>query len=431
LLAALAICLISGLVFGVAPARHVMFTSALGLQETAGPSHTRSGHRVRQALVVAEVALTVALLTGTGLLSATLWQLNAVDQGFVPERVLTARVALPLARYQHPSTRAAFFDELLNRLKHLPQVERVGATNLPPLAQSDGGMFFTIGGRPVPAPADVPSASVRFVTPGYFDAMGIPIVEGRDFAPDDRKWVPIIVSESLARTYWPGESAVNRQVRLNRPEQATPLRPVVGVVKDVRQFGPRQPSRPTIYLPLLQPSMTVAIRTHGEPLNLVPALRQIVRELDPQQPVDEITRMSVRSAATLASTKFHTFAAASFGVVAVVLAVIGAYGVMAFWVGQRRREFGVRMALGALPNRVLTLVGKEASKMLALGCVLGIPLAIGVGRTLSSVLFETEPTSAAMIAAAVAVVFFVSVAACVVPAVAATRADIPALLRRD
>jgi putative ABC transport system permease protein len=426
------ITLLAGILCGLAPALHASRPDGIAMLKGGAMGATGGGRsRVRDLLVVSEVALALVILLGAGLIAKSLLRLQQVDPGFDPRHVLTARVSLPPAKYA-PEQRAAFFRQVLERIRALPGVQAAGATTVLPLAGSDAGIFFTVEGQPVPPPDAVPTVNVRLVSPDYFRAMGIPTLRGQEFTEENLQRIRLIVSESLQQRYFPDEDPVGRGIKLNRPEHPGPFIPIIGVAKDVRQSGPQQDARPSLYIPLLsQPAMTLAVRTAGDPLALASAVRRAVLAVDAEQPIHDVRTLEQRLAEAVAQERFRTLLLGFFAGVALLLAAVGIYGVMAYAVSQRTREIGIRMALGAQAAEALKLVLRHGLKLALSGVALGLAGAFALTRLMSSLLFGVTPADPATFTAASLLLTAVALVACYVPAWRATKVDPMIALRHE
>jgi predicted permease len=328
-------------------------------------------------LVVAELALSLILLNGAGLLLESFLRLQKVDGGFRPDHVLTLRVSLPEARYSKPEQIRAFFRDVLARVSRLPGVEDAGAVNVLPLSGMSTSGTTTMDTQAVPPDARTPEADLRVVTPGYFKAMGIDLISGRYFqASDNEQSAPVaIVDETLARTYWPNESALGKRLHLGGQKSTRPWMTVVGVVRHVRYRTLAEPSRVEVYgtqaqFPLT--SLSLTIRTSLDPLSLAPAVQKEIQAVDPEQPVYRVRTMDELLASSLARRRLSMLLLAIFAGAALALAAIGIYGLMSHWVSQRSHEMGIRMALGAKYGDVLKLVLGQGLLLTVIGIVIGL-----------------------------------------------------------
>jgi predicted permease len=424
---------ITALLFGVAPAIQLVradITRPLrGGRGTAGSDQ----QRLRRALVVAEVAMAFVLVVTGGLLLKSFSSLIQVDPGFRSDHVLTAGVNLPQARYREVGAAAAFYDRLTARVRALPGVTAAGITSDLPWTGYDENTGFGIVGRQF-ANGEGPEARYHFVTPGYFQAIGLPLRAGRDITSADRADAPlvILINEATARQNWGDpQKAVGAQVMIWSDKPSTVVG-VVGNLKDV-PWGETEPGG--VYFPQAQrsfaPDMYIAIRSEADPLTLIEPLQQAVRELDPELPLSAVRTLDQVSGAAFATRRFTLALVAAFALSALFLAVVGVYGVMAQVVGQRVREFGVRQALGARPADILRLVLSGGAVMGVAGLVLGVALALPLTRLVQSLLFRTSPSDPLTLAAVGVLLMLATLAASYIPARRAMRGDVAGALRQE
>ena len=430
----LALSVLAGLLFGAIPA---IGATRPGLYETLrqgarGSSAGGAGGRVRDGLVAAELALTVVLVTGAALFGQSLVRLLAVDPGFRAERVFTAFVPLPRVDFAEERKRVDFFLRLEDRVRALPGVESVGMTSKLPL---DGGnsASFRVVGRPAPEPGQTPTASFRSVTPDYFRALGIGVVRGAPFDARADSAAPrvMVINEALARQAFPGEDPVGRQLLALRDEPWT----VVAVVKDVAIGKLDEQVPPTMYLPFRQLSdisMRLAVRTRGDVSGLEQSVRRIVRELDPHVALYQVYTMEslVQQSESVFLRRFPLLLVGAFALTALLLAVVGTYGVISYTVAQRLRELGIRIALGASPRSVVSLVVRHAATLAAVGIGVGVLAAAALSRFAASLLYEVRATDPTAYVAAAALLGGVAALAAALPARRATRVD-PVVTLRD
>jgi len=418
----------TGLLFGLAPglhtAREVKTMALRGADRsfTSGPV----AQRLRHALIVIEMALALVVLSGAGLLLRSLMHVWAVDGGFRPENVLTMRVSLPEAKYAKPYQAQAFYHEVLDRVSQLPGVEAAGATTVLPLSGGGSSGTVVIDTAAVPPERASPEADLCVATPGYFLAMGITVLRGRAFEAQDTDRSPpvVVVDETLAKTYWPGEDAVGK--RLRRPGKDVPWDTVIGVVRHVRSRTLEAPSRVQVYWPESQAtrrSLTLAIRTRTPSRGLPSAVREIIGAVDPEQPVYTIRTMAEWTRDSLALRRLGTLLLSAFSGVALVLAAVGIYGMMAYWVGQRTREIGLRAALGARQRDLLRLVMSQGLRLAAVGIGLGLAGALILTRLLSTLLFGLGPTDPVTFSGVSLTLLGVMMLACYLPAHRAAKVD--------
>jgi putative ABC transport system permease protein len=433
------VTLLTGIAFGLAPA---LAASRPDLNEalkdgTRGTSSTRG--RLRRALVVAEVALSMVLLVGTGLMLRSFVRLRAIDPGIRADHVLTLRASLP-GPNGPPSDedRARFvswFERARARIAQLPGVEVAAAANLLPFDGNSSDYSFQIEGYVARTARDLPDNQSRQVTPGYFEALGIPLVRGRLLTDADTKDAPgaVVINRAMAKRYWPDGDPIGKRLKLNRSD--TDWSTIVGIVGDVRSFGLDQPARAEMYFPHAQrrdsAGMAIVVRTGGDPTALAPTVRGALAELDAAQPIFDVRPMSELVARSLAQRRFALLLMLVFAGVALLLAAVGIYGVMSYTVAQRTQEIGIRVALGATPSSVLAMVLKDGMRLVTGGLVLGLAAALGLTRLLSSMLYGVATTDLLTYVAIAVVLAAVALVATVIPARRATRVDPMLALRAD
>ena len=426
---ALAVSLGTAFVFGLVPALHASRGETAGAMKDDGARTTgsRSGRRLHQALVVSELALAQVLLAGAGLLIASLIRVQNVDLGFEEDRLVAVEVFLGDDRYADPDRKAAFHREVLDRFESIPGVQRAAMGLTVPLRGAVNRGFW-IAGRPAPPPGTDQSVDFQIVSPGYFDTLGVRRLEGRVFTQHDHAKAPLVavVSRAMAGRYWPGQSAIGQRIRVGG--DAAEPREIVGIVADVRQRDPERAPEPLLYLPYLQDRepwnwAMFALRTQADPEALAPAVRQAVGDVDPDQPIARIRTMEEIAGTLGAERRFHTLLLALFSGVALLLAAIGTYGVMAYSVTRRTREIGVRVALGARPADVLRMVMGQGARLVALAVAIGVAGATATNRLLAAQLFEVGATDPATLAAGAATLCAFALLACWVPARRAMRVE--------
>jgi putative ABC transport system permease protein len=396
---ALAASLATGVIFGTVPALHssgAHLSSALN-EGGRGGTMGRGGRAMRNALVISEVALAVVVLIGAGLLIRSFIRLRAIDLGFQPESVLTMRMSLTGGVNAAPPRRAAFVRQLCDAVSVLPGVRSAGITNGLPLTGLTVGSPFWVDGVPAPPDAQRPTALVRSVTPGYFATMGIPLTAGRPFtaADNSQSHRVVVVNQTLARRFWPKGSAIGQHVVIDYIDHA--VAEIVGVVGDVKSESVQREDWATIYSAFAQEPMNsvdLAIRTARSPRSLVSAVRREVRLLDPNQPLADVRTMDEVVKRAVSGARFNMGLLTAFALTAFVLASVGIYGVIAYDVNERINEIGIRMALGAQRRDVLRMVLGEGARMAGFGIVVGLGLAFGLTRLMSTMLFGVNPTDA-------------------------------------
>jgi putative ABC transport system permease protein len=436
----LALSVLTGVAFGFAPALILSRHSVSEALKDSAVASPRSA-RLRSALVIAEVALSVALLAGAGLLLRSLQALNRVDPGFRAGQVLTANLTLPRQRYPDEKARLAFAREMISRVSALPGVSSVGTASNVPMSGSAWGKWISAEGEPEPANLDaVHNCLFQLVNGDYYQALGLQLVRGR-FA-EDPKEPAIVINETAARELFGGKDAVGRRVWLGPPERFLPdqRRPfprytVVGVVRDVRSTSLSRVPRAEAWLREEQSDegggMYVIARFSGASGPLIKALRDAVRSLDPDQALADVKTMDERRGASVTQERFSTSLLALFAGLALVLAVIGVYAVMAYSVAQRTREFGVRMALGAASGDVVRLVFGKGFRLVAAGLAIGVVGSLLGSRVMGALLFGVSATDPGTFAAVAALQAAVAAVALYLPARRASRLHPAVALRAE
>ncbi|HJQ10094.1 MAG TPA: ABC transporter permease [Gemmatimonadaceae bacterium] len=418
---------VTGIAFGVLPA----WRSAGQLDLTGLGDGARSGggrrERARSALVIAEVMASVILLISAGLLMRALLRLQGVDPGFKPESVLTLRTALSTPKYDTAARRAEFYRQVLEGVRAIPGVSSAAyITSLP--IQARGGVWPVVPEGQSLTRAQAQVASSRFVTPGYFASLGIPLRFGRDVSDNDEANQPrvAVVSESFVKRYWPDEDPIGKRFKF-----ADSLRTVVGVVGDVRMRGPEQQSEPQVYLAYKQGEngqsffnpKDLVIRTSIPATTLVPAVRRIVSQVDPQQPVSNVKTMSSIVSDVTAARSVQVRVLVAFAAIAFFLAAIGIHGLLSFTVSSRQHEIGVRMALGAQPNEIVRLILRQGAVLAVAGVLPGLVIAYAAGRAMQSLLAGVQPSDPVTFAAAGILCVFLTIVGSLLPTMRAARVD--------
>jgi putative ABC transport system permease protein len=432
LLFALAVALLTSLIFGLVPALRLARRELAGaLKEGARSAGSGQRRRAGNALVVAEVALSVLLLIGAGLTLRSLYALFNVNPGFDAGNLLALDLALPRTRYAQPEQQAAFYREAFSRLAALPGVEAVGAVNTLPLSTSNSGGRFLIEGQPPPAPGAEPNTDFRVVNPDYFRALGMRLERGRLFtAQDNQPAQPVtIVNQTFVRRFLPNEQPLGKRIRFggpNTPLAQSPWLLIVGVVNDVRHLDLMTAARPESYVPLEQsPSaaLTLALRTRVAPTELTAAVRERLRTLDARLPLYNVQTMEQVVARSLFGQRLTTGGLLIFGGVALLLATVGLFGLISYAVSQRMRELGIRLALGAQTSDVLRLVIGQGMKLALTGLALGLAGSFALTRLMKALLFGVSAADPLTFAASALLLVAVSLLACWIPARRATRVD--------
>jgi putative ABC transport system permease protein len=435
----LAITLATGLLFGLAPAwQSAKPDLSESLKEGGGKGAGSGGrHRLRGLLVIGEIAIALVLLVGAGLMVKSLYRLQRVEPGFNPSQALTMRLALPEAKYPEPQRQRDFYERLLNRIAALPGVKAAGAVNFLPLSGTGNQRSFLIEGKPEPKL----NVGFRMVSPDYFRAMGVPLRAGRSIDGRDRENAPrvAVVNETFARVFLADEDPLGKRVKLGSAQGPFPWLTIAGVVGDVKHGGLDRETRPEMYVPYLQPllpdwkvpPMFLVLRGAPEPSSLIPAVRGVVKELDRDQPVYGVATMEQLLSRSTAPRRFNMTLLAVFAALALVLAGVGVYGVMAYAVTERNREIGIRMALGAQARDALKLVVLHGMRLTLVGVALGLMGAFALTRLMKNLLFDVEPTDPMTFIAIALLLAFVALLACWIPARRATKVDPMVALRCD
>ena len=430
LLFALSAALLTGLLFGVAPAMQSARANAAEVlkESSRGSTPGSRSARLRRVLVIAEIALSLVLLAGAGLLIESFQRVASASLGFQPDHVLGVEVFLAPNRYppNQPDKQRAFVRDVLERMRSLPGVRSAGAANTLPLTGFWGETDFLVEGRPLPKPGETPNADNRFITPGYFSTLRVPLVAGRDFTGADREGgrLVAIVDETFARQYLDG-SPIGKRLNLGTPEMPEWWE-VVGEVNNVKAFGLERPDLPTLYRPLAQRPwglLAFAIGTAGAPARLLKSAQQAVWDVDKDQPVFRALPMSTLAEQSIALRRVSTLLLAGFAALALVLAAVGIYGVMSYSVARRTHEIGTRMALGAQPKDVLRLVLMQGARLALAGVAIGVVAAVILTRYMGSFLFGISAGDPGTFAAVAILLTAIALAACYVPARRAMRID--------
>src|SRR5262245_19855233 len=432
----LALSLLAGALFGLAPAWQATRVSLN--EELKGSGRGASGgerqNRARSLLVVSEIALSVALLAGAGLLIKSFLRLQAVNPGFEAENALAIRLSLPKAQYSNRAAVTAFYEKLRPRLESLPGVEAVGFVSALPLSGTLFSIPFTIEGRAT-SPDEAQRADYRAVDAGYFRALKIPLIAGREFNERDAAETPpvALISQTLARLHWPQGSPLGARLRINDNNQGPRPVEVVGVVGDVKHLGLDGEPAPHIYLPVhqghdagvawLTNTQYWLLRTTVDPLTLSAAARREIQAVDRNAPASNIRAMEQYLAASVAPRRFNLRLLTIFAAAALILAATGLYGVISYGVTQRKRELGIRIALGARPGDVLKLVTGEGMALAIIGVALGLMAALALTRVMEGLLFGVSATDPLTFMVIALLLMFVALLACYIPARRATKMD--------
>ncbi|MEK6410078.1 MAG: ABC transporter permease [Acidobacteriota bacterium] len=421
----LLVTLLTGVIFGLVPALQASNPNLNETLKEGGRGTTGGHHRVRGALVVTEVALALLLLVGAGLLIRSFYRLQQVNPGFNSSNALAVTVSLPGRKYSQNDQRSAFFTQLIEKVSALPGVVAVGASQSLPI-QGDYLLGFKIQGRPPDAPGEDPSTNYYAVTPDYFKAMGIPLLRGRVFTEQDKKDAPrvVVINEEMAKRYFPDQDPIGQRIHVTQGPEV--FREIVGIVGGVKQYGLAQPTTLQTYEPYLQmpfSGMTLVVRAEGNLAPLGGAIRSQVLAIDKEQPVSRIRPLEQLVSESVATQRFSMLLLGIFAAVALILSIVGLYGVMSYSVTQRTHEIGIRAALGAQRTDVLKLVVGQGMILALTGVGIGLAAAFALTRLMATLLFGIGATDPLTFVAIPAVLTGVALAACFVPARRATKVD--------
>jgi putative ABC transport system permease protein len=433
----LGLSILTGLFFGIFPALQAWRANVNDALKAGGRGGSAgAGHgRLRDGLVVAEVAISLMLLVGTGLMIKSMYRVMEADPGFASAHVFTSRFGLPEAKYKDDAQRRQFVQQLVEKARAIPGVEIAGVRN-PLLGGNQEG--FAIEGRPIPPMDKIPSVDFARVTPDALQAMGVRLLHGRYFTDHDNETSQrvCIIDQDMARQYWPNDDAVGKRIITELPKQGEPPKwiSVVGVVSHVKNYGVDQPSRVETYIPYAQnPSdgAVIVLRSTADPATLAAGVRDALRSLDPDVPLFNVQTLEEVVGETVAPRRLSVILLSAFAALALTLAAIGIYGVMSYAVSQRTQEFGIRMALGARSADVLRLVLRSGMSLLIIGVGIGLAGAFYLSRFLESMLFQVPPTDVWTYLSIVVLLSGVALLACYLPARRATRVDPLVALRYD
>jgi putative ABC transport system permease protein len=424
----------TGILFGLMPAMQASRTSlGSGLKDGARGSSGRRGQRARRGLVIAEIAIALVVMVGSGLLLRTFLRLQSADLGFEPSGVLVGSVVTPQVRYPTREALAAFYDRLLEWVAALPGVRTAALSSIVPLG-GDNDMDVAIEGQPPPPPGSETTTWYRLVSADYLNAMGIPVRRGRNFAP--REAAPsVIVNETAARRFWGGADPVGRRVRFGGPNRGAFT--VIGVAGDVSMRGARGEPRAEMYLPywqFVESGTNVVLKSATGPESLdsiAAAVRATVKSIDPDMPVSNVAPMTRTVEDSIAQPRLLALLASVFAGLAMALSAIGIYGTMSYAVAQRTAEIGVRMALGADGRAVFALVARDGLLLAGTGIAIGTTAALLMGRSLSTLLYAVRPVDPVTFVVTVATLLAAALAATILPARRATRVDPLTALRSE
>jgi putative ABC transport system permease protein len=434
----LVLSIITGIIFGLVPA---LQSAKVDLNNALKQStRVTSTGRLRSALIVLEVALSIVLLVGAGLLIQTLFRLFNQYDVLKPEQVLTMRTVLPKEKYKPLPQRIGFYQQVLDRVEHLPGVISAGYSTSLPLVWKGGTSGFYPEGIKDPIPGMAYDANHREVTANYLQTMNIALRQGRYFTDhdDENSMRVAIINETMAREYWPGQNALGRRFKLGDPADDVPWIQIVGIVADVRQMGLDEPVKAEMYFPYQQVPeydfympRDLAIRTSGDTSALVGSVRSIVHEVDPDQPVSNVATMSDVLGVEAAPRRTGMIMLVAFAALALLLASLGIYGVLAYFVTQHTNEIGVRMAVGASPLNILGLVVRKGMGLTLVGVAIGLLASFALTRLMSSLLFGVKASDPVTFISVPLVLVVVALVACLIPARRAMKVDPMIALRYE
>ncbi len=428
--------LVSGVVFGLVPALKASKTDVNeALKETAGKGILSGQSKLRNALIIAEVALSLVLLIGAGLMIKSFWRLTHVNPGFQPDHLLTMTVSLPATKYEKREQMVNFYQQLPERLEAIPGVQAVSAVNALPISGGDSHGELTIEGRPF-NPGEAPAASYRRILPNYFRALGVALLAGREFDARDEGGAPdvTIINETMARRFWgKPETAIGQRIKVG-PAEREPWLTVVGVVGDVKHEALSAEPDFATFEPLSKRprlTMNLLVRTTIEPTSAIASVRNELKAAESDLLIEKFTTMSERISKSVAPQRLNTILLGLFAAVALLAAAIGVFGVLAFSVTQRTQEIGIRIALGAKPRDVLTMIIGQGMRLVGAGLALGLITAYGLTTLMEKLLFNVSPTDLVTFIAISLILTGVALVACLVPARRATKVDPMVALRYE
>ena len=422
------VAVLTGILFGLAPA---LRSSKMNLSETlkeGGRGLASGHHRLRNLLVVSEIALSLVLLIGAGLLVRSFVRVQQVEPGFVPQNVLSMRLALVGQTYSEEPRRVSFYQQLWERIRRIPGVEAAGGVSVLPLTGGIGWGGITIEGYDASTGQAMIQADQRVASEGYFEAMKVPLLRGRFFSGQDAKesQAVVIVDENMARTYWPNADPIGKRLKRGGATSTAPWLIVVGVVASIKQYALDTDSRVALYTPHLQSGsggLSLVVRTTSDPLAMAATITRGARAIDPSLPLYDVKTMEQWLSESLARRRFAMLMLGLFAVVAMLLAGVGIYGVMSYTVAQRTREMGIRVALGAQTRDVLRLIVRQGMSLAGIGVGIGLVVAIAATRLVASLLFGIQATDPITFAAIALLLAMVALLACWIPARRATKVD--------
>jgi predicted permease len=438
---ALGVACLTGIIFGLPPAFAATREGLIESLRERGPAAAASSSRLRSALLVSQVALALVLVVAAGLLVRTFYSLLRSDAGFNPSRVFTFQLTLPAGKYSDVDAMARVYHAVLQRLQSAPRVQQVGFSSAVPLGGAPDNTGIRMPDRPVTRAKEFPpTANYLFATPGYFAAVGTPLLRGRDFTESDTldSLHVTIITAAMAQRYWPGRDPLGKQVGVGLTR--FPLRTIVGIVADTKHVSLSEKPIPEMYVPYTQneikvwpnmQTMQVALRTAQDPASVVGDVRRALSSVDPDLPLARPATLASLVDESVVQPRFSMLLLASFGGIALLLASIGMYGVISYSVARRTREIGIRMALGAAPRQVFRMVLGQGARLVSIGLAVGLIASFGVARLMTSFLYGVRATDPATYAAVCVLLTLVVLLACYLPARRATRVEPTVALREE
>jgi putative ABC transport system permease protein len=431
----LAISILAGVLFGLLPAIQASkpdFNETLK-QGGRGAAESLGRNRTRSILVISEITLSLVLLIGASLLIKSFLRLVSTDPGFNPDKIIAMRVSLPRSRYSQAHQRTTFFKQLVDRVKELPGVQSVATTTNLPLSGTNMAFRFSIEGRSAP-PTEILLAQYHAISPDYFRTMNIATIEGRDFSDRDTQDAPgvVIINETLARRYFPDQDPIGKRLRITYGKPTD--REIIGIVKDLKHKSLESGSEDEVYVPYFQNPwafMTLVARTTSDPENVAGGLKSTVWELDKDQPIESIKTGEQLFSNSVSRPRFYARLLAIFAALATALATLGIYGLVSYWVTQRTHEFGIRIALGAKREDILTQVVKQGLVLGVIGVAIGITAAFGLTRFMTNMLYDVSVTDPIIFLGISFILIIVTIIASYVPARRATKVDPMVALRYE
>ncbi len=432
----LIVSLLTGIIFGLVPALTASRANLnLALKEGGKTSAADGGHSLRNLFVVAQVALALVLLIGSGLMIKSFMRLQSVNPGFNSENLLTVRMLLPASKYREDHQVISFFNQIVGRVETIPGVRSASAINFLPFTGLAAATGFTVVGHPQPGVGEEPGTEVRVAQPGYFETMGIPIIKGRTFTDKEATELShvVIVNEAMVKEHFPNQDPLGQKLLIDMMDKPAPCE-IIGVVGDVKHHGLDTEVRPFAYWPppeLTYSFMSIVVRTDSDPDTIAAAIQREVSVMDKDLPIADVRMMQDLISESVSRSRFSTLLLTIFAGVALVLAAVGIYGVMSYSVTQRTHEIGIRMALGAGRSNVLRLVVGRGMLLTAIGLAIGLGASFALTRFLSSMLFGISAVDPITFAMVTAVLGSISLAACYIPALKATKVDPMIALRYE